>query len=105
MITELVLFDLPAGISREEVIAGMKRTAPSWRANRELVRKNYLYDAERGQAGGVYLWPSREAAERGHDAAWRHRIFEMYGSVPVIRYFDTPLIVDNVLDQTLESAA
>lgn len=102
MITELVLFDLPAGISRDDVIAGMRATAPAWRANSELVRKNYLYDAAAGQAGGAYLWPSVEAAQRGHDAAWRARIKQLYGNEPVIRYFETPLIVDNAQDQLIE---
>ncbi len=102
MITELVLFDLPAGISREQVVEGMRATATAWRANAELVRKNYLYDAANGKAGGAYLWPSIEAAQRGHDAAWRARIKAMYGNEPVIRYFDTPLIVDNALGQTIE---
>ena len=104
MITELVLFNLPPGISREQVIEGMRGTAPAWRANSELVRKNYLYDAAKGQAGGAYLWPSIEAAQRGHDAAWRARIKAMYGSEPVIHYFDTPLIVDNALGQTIDPA-
>ncbi len=102
MITELVLFDLPPGISRDQVMAGMRATAPAWRANTELVRKNYLYDAAAGQAGGAYLWPSIEAAQRGHDAAWCARIKQMYGSEPVIRYFETPLIVDNAQDQLIE---
>jgi hypothetical protein len=31
MITEYVLFDLPHGISREEVAAGMHEFAPRWR--------------------------------------------------------------------------
>ncbi len=105
MITELVLFDLPPGISREHVVAGMRDTAPAWRANRELVRKNYLYDPAKGQAGGVYLWPSVEAAQRGHNEAWRARIKAMYGSEPVIRYFETPLIVDNALDQLIDGDA
>ena len=105
MITELVLFDLPAGITRDQVIEGMRATAPAWRANTELVRKNYLYDAVSGQAGGAYLWPSVEAAQRGHDAAWRARIRQMYGSEPVIRYFETPLIVDNSQDQLIDAAA
>ena len=104
MITELVLFDLPAGITRDEVIAGMHATVPTWRGNSELVRKNYLYDAARGQAGGAYLWPSIEAAARGHDATWRARIKQMYGCEPVIRYFDTPLIVDNAQDRLIEAS-
>lgn len=105
MITELVLFDLPQGMTRAEVIAGMRQSVPAWRGNAELIRKNYLYDAEKGQAGGVYLWKSKTAAQRGHDEAWRKRIKEMYGSVPVIRYFETPLIVDNALQETIEEAA
>ena len=102
MITELVLFDLPAGMTREQVVAGMRASAPAWRANAELVRKNYLYDAAKGQAGGAYLWPSVEAAQCGHDAAWRARIRQIYGNEPVIRYFETPLIVDNEQDQLTE---
>ncbi len=102
MITELVIFDLPAGMTREQVVAGMRASAPAWRANAELVRKNYLYDAANGQAGGAYLWPSVEAAQRGHDATWRARIRQIYGSEPVIRYFETPLIVDNAQDQLID---
>lgn len=105
MITELVLFDLPAGISREQVVAGMRATADAWRANTELVRKNYLYDAANSKAGGAYLWPSIEAAQRGHNAEWCARIKTMYGSEPVIRYFETPLIVDNAQDALIETLA
>ncbi len=101
MITELVLFDLPKGMSRAEVVAGMDQSIPMWRRNAELIRKYYLYDAERGQAGGVYLWKTKEAAERGHDEAWRQRIMDTYRAVPVIRYFDTPFVVDNALQQTI----
>ena len=104
MITELVLFDLPAGISREQVVAGMRATADAWRANTELVRTNYLYDAANSKAGGAYLWPSVEAAQRGHNAEWRARIKAMYGSEPVIRYFETPLIVDNAADRLIEES-
>jgi hypothetical protein len=102
MITEYVLFDLPAGISREEVIAGMREVAPRWRTEAELIRKTFIYDLAGGQAGAFYLWQNRAAAERAHDTAWRQRIHDSYGSVPVIRYFETPLVVDNALGQTIE---
>lgn len=102
MITELVLFDLPQGISREEVVRGMRQVSEHWRANGELVRKNFLYDAATGQAGGAYLWPSVEAAQRGHDAAWRARLKAMYGCEPTIRYFETPLVVDNALGRIID---
>jgi hypothetical protein len=102
MITELVLFNLPPGITRDEVVAGMRTSTAHWRANTELVRKNYIYDRDKDQAGGVYLWPSIEAAQRGHNDAWRARIKAVYGNEPVIRYFDTPLIVDNAQDTLID---
>lgn len=104
MITEIVVFDLPDGMSREDVVANYRRSAPNWRANPDLIRKNYLYDATARKAGGVYLWRSMEAARRARDAAWLERVRRTYGSEPVIQYFTTPLIVDNALGRTLEEA-
>jgi hypothetical protein len=46
MITELVLFALPEGMTREQVTAFFQQNAPKWRANPDLIRKNYLYDPE-----------------------------------------------------------
>jgi hypothetical protein len=105
MITEYVLFDLPAGMSRKDVVRGMREVAHHWRANAELIRKTFVYDPNTSQAGALYLWPSREAAERAHDDAWRKRIRDTYGSEPVIRCFETPLVVDNALGETIESPA
>jgi hypothetical protein len=103
MITEYVLFKLPAGISREDVVKGMHEVAPRWRQEADLIRKTFVYDPAANQAGAFYLWHNRAAAERAHDQAWRQRIRDSYGSDPVIRYFDTPLVVDNALGQTIEA--
>jgi hypothetical protein len=103
MISELVMFALPDGLTRDEVVEGMRDVAPHWRANPDLVRKTFLYDAEAGQAGALYLWPDRQSAERAHDEAWRARIRARYGSDPVIRYFETPLVVDNALGAILDT--
>lgn len=103
MITEYVLFALPPGISRAEVIAGMREVAPRWRAEPELIRKTFVYDAAANRSGAFYLWKSRQAAEAAHDEAWRARIRSKYGSEPTIQYFDTPLVVDNALGAVLEA--
>lgn len=103
MITEYVLFDLPTGITRQEVLQGMQEVAPRWRAEPELIRKTFIFDPVANQAGAFYLWRRRADAERAHDAAWRERIRERYGSEPVVQYFETPLVVDNVLGQTLQA--
>jgi len=102
VITEYVLFKLPAGISRAEVVRGMHEVAPRWQREPELVRKTFIYDPAAGQAGAFYLWRNRAAAERAHDAAWHQRIRASYGSEPVVQYFETPLVVDNAVGQVIE---
>jgi len=102
MITEYVLFKLPPGISRDEVVRGMHEVAPRWQREPGLIRKTFLYDPAAGQAGAFYLWQHRADAERAHDAAWRQRIRSSYGSEPVVQYFETPLVVDNALGRLVE---
>lgn len=105
MITEYVLFGLPAGITRDEVVQGMRDGAPRWRNEKDLIRKTFVFDPAASQAGAFYLWKNRQAAERAHDQAWRQGVRARYGSDPVIRYFDTPMVVDNALGQTIEADA
>lgn len=95
MITEVVLFDLPAGTTRAAMIAQFKDSIPRWRDNPELLRKHMIFDLERRKGGGIYLWPSIAAAKRAHDEAFRQRILAHFGSEPTYQYFDTPVIVDN----------
>jgi hypothetical protein len=102
MITEIIVFDVPKGMSREDILANYRRSAPGWRANRDLIRKNYLFDDANRKAGGVYLWRSMEAAQRARNEVWLERIRRTYGSEPVVQYFVTPIIVDNALGRTIE---
>jgi hypothetical protein len=102
MITEFVLFRLPAGMTRDEVVQGMREVAPRWRAEAALVRKTFVYEPEAGQAGAFYLWHNRADAERAHDDAWRAGVRARFGSEPELRYFETPLVVDNALDAIIE---
>ena len=99
MITEIITF--ANGMTRDEVVANYRRSAPTWRANPDLIRKNYLFDAEARRAGGVYLWRSMEAARRARDAAWLDRVRRTYGSEPTVQYFETPLVADNALGKTI----
>jgi hypothetical protein len=93
MITELVLFDLPVGMTRGQVAAFFRQNAPKWRANPDLIRKNYLYDPKARRGGGAYLWPDLAAARRAHDATWCENIRKTFGSELVIQYFETPVLV------------
>ena len=104
MITELVFFDLPRGTTREELKAKYTQTAPAWAKNEDLVHKFYFFDAAKCQCGGVYIWKTREAAHRWHGQEYRGRIRALYGSVPTMTYFDTLVVVDNVLKLVTEPA-
>ncbi|MEZ5727241.1 MAG: hypothetical protein R3E48_04020 [Burkholderiaceae bacterium] len=101
MISEYVLFDLPEGVTREQVVADMLEVAPRWRANPALIRKTFIYDPVNARSGAFYLWKNREAAVAAHDDAWRQRIRDHYGSEPVVEYFETPVVADNALNATI----
>src|SRR5258705_10225632 len=70
MILDLVLFKSPPGMDRAAILEDAKHSIPHWRANPDLVRKHYLLSDD-GYGGGVYIWPSKEAAQPGNDVAWR----------------------------------
>ena len=94
MIVEYVQFKYPSGWTREQILQDARPTAVKWRANKELIRKHYIV-GEDGSGGAFYIWPSKAAAQRGHDAEWFANIEARTGSVPTIRYFDLLMIVDN----------
>jgi len=96
MITEIVTFKLPQGATREEIFSNYEKTAPTWGENPDLIRKNYIFDAENGIAGGVYLWKEKAHAEKWHGAEFRKMVREIYGAEPESQYFETPIVVDNV---------
>ena len=99
MITAVVQFPLPKGTTRSDATALFKRSAPKYRGVLGLVRKYYIFDEDAQIGGGVYLWESREAADKAYDSEWRQMLADRYGAEPTITYFDTPTIVDNVVGE------
>ena len=74
MITEIVLFRLPEGMSREDAIAKYHLSVPAWQANPDLIRKAYLFDETSRRGGGVYHWKNIETAKLGHGPEFQKRI-------------------------------
>jgi len=95
MIVELVTFKAPADADWDAILSGARATVPHWRANPELVRKHYLLSDDGTECAGLYVWPSRAAAQAAHDAAWRAGVEQRTGSAPVIRYFELQMLLDN----------
>jgi hypothetical protein len=96
MITALVQFKLPQPISRARAREIFSGTAPKYRAVDGLIRKYYILSQDGGTAGGVYLWNSREDADRLYTDEWRQFVRGKYGVPPSVTYFESPVIVDNV---------
>ena len=95
MITEIVLFRLPETMSREDAMAKYRLSVPIWKANPDLIRKGFLYDAASRRGGGVYLLKNLEAAKRGHGPEFQERIRSTFGAHPEFQYFETPIVIDN----------
>jgi hypothetical protein len=94
MIVEFVQFNYPPGWTREQILEDGRTTIPRWRANEELIRKHYIA-GEDGSGGAFYIWLSKEAAQRGHNAEWLANIKARTGATPTICYFDLLMLVDN----------
>ena len=95
MITALVQFKLPQPLSSEKARDVFSGTAPNYRKIQGLIRKYYVLSEDGMTAGGVYLWHSRKEAERLYTDEWKQFIFDKYGALPSVTFFETPVIVDN----------
>lgn len=101
MITAIVQFPLGAGTTLQQARELFEGSAPKYQGLAGLVRKYYLFDAESMTGGGCYLWESRAAAEAVYTDDWKAMIEQRYGAAPQIRYFSTPVIVDNAELETV----
>ena len=92
MSTVLVTFSIPGEVNASVLEEKFLETAPMYLKTPGLVRKNYLYDRAKCEAGGCYTFQDKESADAWFDdkrIAW---ITERY-SAPDIRYFETPVVV------------
>ena len=100
MIVAFVQF--PTGkATAEEMRERYRSTAPKYRAVAGLVRKYYVLSENGQTGGGVYLFESKEAAEKLYTQEWRQYVEELYGAEPVVQYFECPVVVDNTIGKIL----
>lgn len=99
MIIAITTFTLPKRITREEARGIFLSTAPTYRGVQGLLRKHYMLSQDGGTVGGVYLWNSRSEAEAMYTEAWRAFVREKYNTDPIVTFFESPVLVDNVAQQ------
>ncbi len=95
MITAVVNFPLAEGTTLDKARELFSGTAPRYQSIEGLVRKYYLFNPETGVGGGCYLFEDRASAEATFSPEWRAFIADRYGADPDVRFFETPVVVDN----------
>lgn len=101
MITVITEFKLPEKISTDRAREIFLSTAPKYQGMAGLVQKCYFLTQDGAKAGGIYLWKSREDADRIYTEEWKSFVREKYGTEPSITYLECPVIVDNVSNEIL----
>ena len=104
MITVIAQFKLPQTITRERARETFLGTAPKYKGIPGLIRKYYILSPDGGTAGGIYLWNSREDADRLYTEEWKNFVREKYGAPPLLTYFDSPVVVDNATQEIISDA-
>jgi hypothetical protein len=102
MITALVQFNLSTPLTGNEVKEDFSNLALRVREVPGLIRKYFLLSEGGRMAGGVYLWESKAAAERLYTDDFKKSIIERYGSEPSLTYFESPVVVDNLVDEIIK---
>ena len=104
MITAVVQFDLPSDVDRQKASETFERIAPLYQNMDGLIQKYFCFSDE-GKGAGIYLWETREAAEKiYYEGAWRDRIIELYGVEPEIQFYEMLLTVDNAAGEIRTAA-
>ena len=103
MLTVIVEFKLPQPISIQQARETFLSTAPKYQGLAGLIRKYYFLVPDGTIAGGVYLWQSREEADRLYTEEWKAFVRGKYGAEPVLNYLETPVVVDNVSNEIVST--
>jgi hypothetical protein len=94
-ITVITRFQLPAGLTADQIRAAFEEAAPKFRNVPGLVRKQFLHSKDCRTAGGVYLWNDERAAHAFMHERVGPMVREKFLTDPTIEFFDSPVIVEN----------
>ena len=98
MMTAIVRYRLPATISYEACQNHFHMIAPGFQSTSGLISKHFICTPDGKNAGGVYQWESKEAAESFYSGPWLQGIIDRYGMEPEITFFEVFALTDNKAD-------
>jgi hypothetical protein len=105
MIATVVQFQMSTPITLEDATRRFESSAPKYQNLPGLIRKYYIRSEDGRAVGGIYLWQSRQAAEKVYSGEWLARVEKLYGAKPTITWFDSPVVVDNLMGGTISTDA
>jgi hypothetical protein len=105
MITTLVQFAIPQSLEPADVTSYFEQAAPDFRHPDGLIRKYFLVSDDGKHAGGVYLWRSRTHAAQFYGNGFQELVAGLFGTLPTISYFETPVVVDNLTGEIIQGPA
>lgn len=94
MIVTIVRIPSVGPLTVDEARALFAKNAAGYLEVPGLVEKTFLLSDDGQEAGAVYLWRDREAAEAQFNADWVDRVTAKYGAAPHVEYFSAPVLVD-----------
>lgn len=99
MITVIVEFKLPQRLSVAQAQETFMSTAPKYKGMAGLIRKYYFLSEDGSKAGGIYLWATREDADRVYTQEWKAFVRGKYGTDPSLTFLACPVVVDNATNE------
>src|SRR5258708_35366826 len=94
LITVVTRFQLPVGITAEQIRAAFHEAAPGFRNVPGLVRKQFLCSKDCRTAGGAYLWNDERAPHAFMNERVAPMIREKLHVEPAIEFYDCPGLVE-----------
>ena len=103
MITVIAEFKLPQPMTVDQARETFLSTAPKYQGMAGLIRQYYFLSEDGLKAGGIYLWQSREDADRLYTAGRKAFVRGKYGTEPALMYLACPVVVDNAVGEIVSA--
>ena len=93
LVAVVVIARIPPGVTRAKLEEGILASVPTYQNIPGLIRK--VFTVNEDSYGGLYVWANRAAAEAWFTPEFVAKVKARTGVEPEIRYFDSPVQIDN----------
>ena len=95
MILAIVTFRYGDDFDPEQFAATSRSRRDFYVGLEGLRQKLYWVAPERREAGGAYVWESRERAESVYNDEWKTRAEQVFGARPEVQFADITDVITN----------